>query len=49
MIPSPYDKRPVVMSVNKAAKFLGADRKTLAKNKRLLNECSVVIGGENQR
>jgi len=44
MIPSPYDAWPVVMSRNKAAKLLGIDRKTLAKNKKLLDKCSEIIG-----
>jgi len=44
MIPSPYDTWPVVMSQNKAARLLGVDRKTLAKNKELLARCSDVIG-----
>jgi len=44
MIPSPYDSWPVVMSLNKAAQLLGVDRKTLAKNKELLDRCSEVIG-----
>ena len=40
MIPAPYNTWPVVMSRNKAAKLLGIDRKTLAKNKELLDRCS---------
>lgn len=44
MIPAPYDTWPVVMSRSKAAQLLGIDRKTLAKNKDLLDKCSVVIG-----
>ncbi len=44
MIPEPYNKWPVVMSRNKAAQLLGIDRKTLAKNKQLLDRCSEVIG-----
>jgi len=44
MIPAPYDTCPVVMSRNKAAKLLGVDRKTLAKNKALLDRCSEKIG-----
>lgn len=44
MIPSPYDTWPVVMSRNKAAKLLGVDRKTLAKNKDLLARCTEQIG-----
>jgi hypothetical protein len=44
MIPSPYDAWPVVMSRNKAAQLLGIDRKTLAKNKQLLDRCSETIG-----
>jgi hypothetical protein len=44
MIPAPYDTWPVVMSRSKAAQLLGVDRKTLAKNKELLDRCSEVIG-----
>jgi hypothetical protein len=44
MIPAPYNTWPVVMSRNKAAKLLGIDRKTLAKNKALLDRCSEQIG-----
>lgn len=44
MIPAPYNTWPVVMSRNKAAKLLGIDRKTLAKNKELLDRCSENIG-----
>ena len=44
MIPAPYDTWPVVMSQNKAAKLLGVDRKTLAKNKEMLDRCSGKIG-----
>ena len=44
MIPAPYNTWPVVMSQNKAAKLLGIDRKTLAKNKKLLDRCSEQIG-----
>ncbi len=44
MIPNPYDTRPVVMSLNKAAQLLGVDRKTLAKNKELLTRCTEQIG-----
>lgn len=44
MIPAPYNTWPVVMSRNKAAKLLGIDRKTLAKNKELLDRCSETIG-----
>lgn len=44
MIPAPYDAWPVVMSRNKAAQLLGVDRKTLAKNKQLLDRCSEKIG-----
>ena len=44
MIPAPYDSWPVVMSQNKAAKLMGIDRKTLAKNKDLLGRCSEQIG-----
>jgi hypothetical protein len=32
------------MSRNKAAKLLGIDRKTLAKNKQLIDRCSEQIG-----
>lgn len=44
MIPEPYCDWPVIMTRNKAAKLLGIDRKTLAKNKDLLDRCSEVIG-----
>ena len=44
MLPDQYKDWPVVMSINKAAKLLGVDSKTLAKNKDLLNRCSEVIG-----
>jgi len=44
MIPEPYNTWPVVMSRNKAAQLLGIDRKTLAKNKDLLDRCSERIG-----
>ncbi|MGE5398081.1 MAG: hypothetical protein ACM3MK_11195 [Chitinophagales bacterium] len=44
MIPEPYNVWPIAMSKNKAAKLLGIDRKTLAKNQELLNRCSEVIG-----
>ena len=44
MIPDPYNTWPVVMSKNKAAQLLGIDRKTLAKNKSLLDRCSELIG-----
>ncbi len=44
MIPQPYNTWPVVMSQNKAAQLLGIDRKTLAKNKKLLDRCSEQIG-----
>ena len=44
MIPEPYKSWPVVMSRNKAAKLLGIDRKTLAKNQQLLDRCSEKIG-----
>lgn len=44
MIPEPYNTWPVVMSRNKAAKLLGIDRKTLAKNKQLIDRCSEQIG-----
>ena len=44
MVPEPYSSWPVIMSCNKAAKLLGIDRKTLAKNKRLLAACSETIG-----
>lgn len=44
MIPEPYADWPVLMSVNKAAKLIGVDRKTLARNKVLLARCSVTIG-----
>lgn len=44
MVPTPYDAWPVVMSQNKAAKLLGVDRKTLAKNKELLARCIEQIG-----
>lgn len=44
MIPAPYNTWPVVMSRSKAAQLLGIDRKTLAKNKALLDRCSEVIG-----
>ena len=44
MIPAPYDTWPVVMSRNKAAQLLGIDRKTLAKNKEMLDRCSEKIG-----
>lgn len=44
MIPAPYNTWPIVMSQNKAAKLLGVDRKTLAKNKHLLDRCSEKIG-----
>lgn len=44
MIPEPYRSWPVVMSRNKAARLLGIDRKTLAKNKEMLDRCSEVIG-----
>jgi len=46
MIPAPYSEWPVVMSRAKAARLLGVDRKTLAKNKDLLNRCSEVIGNQ---
>ncbi|MEG3069468.1 MAG: hypothetical protein RQM92_00180 [Candidatus Syntrophopropionicum ammoniitolerans] len=46
MIPEPYASWPVVMSRNKAARLLGVDRKTLAKNKDLLARCSEVIGDQ---
>jgi hypothetical protein len=46
MIPAPYSEWPVIMSRNKAAKLLGVDRKTLAKNKDLLARCSEVIGDQ---
>lgn len=46
MIPEPYNSWPVIMSRNKTAKLLGIDRKTLAKNKDLLDRCSEVIGGK---
>ena len=44
MIPEPYNTWPVVMSRNKAAQLLGIDRKTLAKNKQLIDRCSEQIG-----
>jgi hypothetical protein len=44
MISEPYNTWPVVMSRNKAAQLLGIDRKTLAKNKALLDRCSELIG-----
>lgn len=44
MIPEPYSTWPVVMSRSKAARLLGVDRKTLAKNKELLARCSEKIG-----
>jgi len=44
MIPDQYSTWPVVMSRNKAAQLLGINRKTLAKNKELLDRCSVKIG-----
>lgn len=44
MLSEPYNTWPVIMSRNKAAQLLGIDRKTLAKNKDLLERCSVVIG-----
>lgn len=46
MIPEPYSSWPVVMSTNKAATLLGVDRKTLAKNRKLLDSCSETIGGK---
>ena len=46
MIPAPYSEWPVVMSRSKAARLLGVDRKTLAKNKDLLARCSEVIGDQ---
>ena len=44
MIPAPYNTWPIVMSQNKAAKLLRVDRKTLAKNKEMLDRCSEKIG-----
>lgn len=44
MIPEPYNSWPVVMSANKAALLLGVDRKTLAKNQKMLARCSETIG-----
>lgn len=44
MLPEQYRTWPVIMSRNKAAQLLGIDRKTLAKNKALLDRCSVIIG-----
>jgi hypothetical protein len=44
LIPKPYDEWPVLMSCNKAARLMGVDPKTLAKNKALLNKCSEKIG-----
>lgn len=43
-LPEPYQGWPVLMSRNKAANLLGVDRKTLLKNKKLLENCSVQIG-----
>ncbi|HBK53679.1 MAG TPA: hypothetical protein DDZ44_07075 [Syntrophomonas wolfei] len=48
MIPEPYNSWPVVMSTNKAAKLLGVDRKTLAKNKKMLDRCSATIGDKSK-
>lgn len=44
MIPEPYKNWPILMSRNKAAQLLGINRKTLAKNKDLLDKCSEIIG-----
>jgi|GEM_PF-1731731 len=46
MLSEPYNTWPVLMSRNKAARLLGIDRKTLAKNKEMLDRCSEVIGGK---
>jgi hypothetical protein len=46
MIPEPYASWPVVMSHAKAARLLGVDRKTLAKNRDLLARCSEIIGDQ---
>jgi len=48
MIPEPYSSWPVVMSTNQAAKLLGVDRKTLAKNKKMLAQCSETIGEKSK-
>jgi len=39
MIPEPYNSWPVTMSVTKAAKLLGKDKKTLLKSTQLLEKC----------
>jgi len=36
------------MSTNKAAQLLGVDRKTLAKNKKMLERCSEIIGDKSK-
>ncbi|MEN6350310.1 MAG: hypothetical protein ABFD08_13050 [Syntrophomonas sp.] len=48
MLPEQYRTWPVIMSLNKAATLLGVDRKTLAKNKQLLANCTEVIGCERK-
>ena len=49
MIPAPYDSWPVVMSQNKAAKLMGIDRKTLAKNKQLLGSVALKKSGTSPK
>lgn len=44
MLPEPYSEWPVVMSPNKAARLLGIDRRTLLKNKALVEKCTELIG-----
>lgn len=44
MIPEPYDSWPVIMSVNKAARLLGIDRKTLIRNGQFMDKCTVIVG-----
>lgn len=45
MIPEPYNSWPIIMTRNKAAKLLGINRKTLAKDKALMDKCSEIVGG----
>lgn len=44
MLHEQYKEWPVLLSVNHAANLLGVDRKTLAKNKILLEKCTVKVG-----
>jgi len=46
MIPEPYNSWPVIMTVSKASKLLGIDRKTLLRNNKLMELCTDAVGNK---